>query len=359
MKRASLLNRLRRNGWKAAFISALMIGTMTAPSRAGTAEDDWRAVVALDAGPQEPPKSVEAASAMVVAHVARQEKILRGFLAAHPQDSHAFEAQLRLARALQIRADFEHSDTPRTEARRLLDGLDKTATPEQRPELEFAKVARMMRALNRADPAQCEELLHAARRFQSAYPTDRRVAALLTEVATLFDSQPSTKEALLEDAFPLAKEGDLRARISDDLKRVRLMGQAVPLNFTSIQGQEINLEKFADRPVFVIFFGEFSTASMAGVSKLEHEVAELPAGSVRVIGVSLDVKRETVISTVKTRALTWPVAFDGKGWESPLVRGLGINAVPTVWLIDAHARLRSLNALEGAAILARQLLQER
>jgi hypothetical protein len=32
--------------------------------------------------------------------------------------------------------------------------------------------------------------------------------------------------------------------------------------------------------------------------------------------------------------------------------------VPTVWLLDGHGHLRSLNALEGAATLARQLLRE-
>ena len=58
---------------------------------------------------------------------------------------------------------------------------------------------------------------------------------------------------------------------------------------------------------------------------------------------------------MKSRALTWPVAFDGKGWESPLVRGLGINALPTVWLLDARGRLRSLNALENTVAQIRQL----
>jgi hypothetical protein len=41
------------------------------------------------------------------------------------------------------------------------------------------------------------------------------------------------------------------------------------------------------------------------------------------------------------------------------VRGFGINLLPTVWLLDGHGRLRSLNALEGAAGLARELMRER
>jgi len=328
-------------------------------AHAGTAEEDWQAVVALDAGPGEQPKSAEAAGAMVVTFAARQEKALRTFLAAHPEDAHVFEAKIRLSRVLQIRAAFEQSEKLRTEAARLLESLEKTATPEQRPELEFAKIARMMRALHRSDPAQCQALLEAARRFQSDYANDRRVAALLTEVSTLFDNQPRTKESLLEDALAVAKEGDLKARITDDLKRVRMLGQVVTLSFTSVQGQEVNLDSFAGHPVFVIFFGQFSTQSMSAVDKLQAELAQLPAGAVSVVGVNLDIERETLLQTLKTHRLVWPVAFDGKGWESPLVRGFGINLVPTVWLVDGHGRLRSLNALEGAAGLARQLMRER
>jgi hypothetical protein len=62
---------------------------------------------------------------------------------------------------------------------------------------------------------------------------------------------------------------------------------------------------------------------------------------------------------LKTRGLTWPMAWDGKGWESPLARDFGINALPTVWLLDSHGKLRSLNALEGAADRARELMRER
>jgi len=326
---------------------------------AGTVEQDWQAVVALDAGPGGRSESAEAAGMMVLTHLAKQEKALRSFLSAHPEDSHVFEAQLRLSRLLQIRADFEGSEKLRAEATQLLDSLEKTATPEQRPELEFARLAQTMRSLKRSDPEQRDDLLKAARRFQSAYPSDRRIAALLTEVATLFDNQPETKKLLLEEAQTTAKEPDLKARIADDLKRVRFVGQEVPLHFTSLQGEEIKTESLAGRPVFVIFFAQTSPPAMAGLAKLQQEVARLPQGSIKVIGVNLDLKRETVLDLLKARGLSWPTAWDGKGWESPLVRGLGINALPTVWLLDAHGHLRSLNALDSAAEQARQLLRER
>ncbi|HSI14536.1 MAG TPA: TlpA disulfide reductase family protein [Chthoniobacter sp.] len=337
----------------AAFVFAGAGGSVLA----GTSEEDWQAIVGLDAGPGEKPESAEAAGAMVITHLAKQETALRSFLTAHADDPHAFEAQLRLARLLQIRADFEGNENLRAESRRILDGLEKTVTPEQRPELEFAKLARLMRALKRGNTGQRDELLRVARRFQADYPTDRRIAALYTEVATLFDMQPKTKELLLEDAQALAKEPDLKARIADDLKRVRLIGQEVPLNFTSLQGQEINVSALKGKPVFIIFFAQSSPPAMAALTKLQQEVAQLPQGSIRVIGVNLDSQRETALEVLKSRGLSWPTAWDGKSWESPLVRSLGINALPTVWLLDTKGRLQSLNGLDGAAMQARQLMR--
>lgn len=178
-------------------------------------------------------------------------------------------------------------------------------------------------------------------------------------MATLYDSQPETKKLLLEEAQAAAKEPDVKARIADDLRRVRLLGQEVPLSFTSVQGEEIKIESYAGRPVFIIFFAQGSPPAMAALGKLQQEVARLPQGSIKVLGVTIDPKREMVLDLLKTRSLTWPMAWDGKGWDGPLVRGLGINVLPTVWLLDAHGRLRSLNALEGAAEQARQLLRER
>jgi peroxiredoxin len=329
-------------------------------ARAGEADQDWAAIVALDAGPQQQVETRAEAAQMVATHLARQEKALRVFLAVYPADERVFEGRLRLARLLQIRADFEGSDKPRAESKRILTDLEKTATPEQRPELDFAKVARLMRGLRPGEAEQRDAVLKAARDFQAAHPSDRRVAALLAEVATLFDGQPKTKEKLLEDArLAGTDDDDLKARIADDLKRVRLLGAEVPLRFTSVQGEEIDVAKLRGRPVFLIFFAAASPPAAAAVRKLQQEVAELPKGSVRVIGVSLDGQRETLTAFMKTRGLAWPVAFDGQGWQSPYARELGINAVPTVWLIDARGRLRVLNALESAAVKARQLSLER
>ena len=336
---------------RAMLLVALLFAAPSLP--AATADEDWQALVALDAGPPGRPTTPEEVRGMTLGHLARQERGVRAFLAAHGSDARAFEARLRLSRALQIRADLTADAEPRTEAARILAGLEKSATPAQRPEVDFARIAAFMRTLGKPQPAQRDELLALARRFQREHPGDRRLAALLAQVATLFDMQPKTKLALLEDAERLATDAEVKAGVADDLRRVRLLGREVALSGPTLQGKTADLAAMRGKPVIVIFFAEFSPPSVAALSALKRAVAELPRAGV--LGVSLDDDREKCVALLRRLDLAWPAIFDGKGWASPAVRALGINALPTVWLIDGEGRLRSLDALEGTAGQVRQL----
>lgn len=336
----------------------LLTPWLAASAWAGEAGADWQAILALDSGPAGGTQNVETARAQASRHLEAQEKALRAFAAAHPQDARAFEARLRLARLLEIRGGFESSEKARVEAKLLLDELGKSATPEQRVEVDFAKVTRLMRGVQRVPQERREQILSATRKFHAEHPGDRRVPRLLAEVASLFDHQPKLKVSLLNDASGLATDPELKARIADDLRRLDLLGQPLPLSFLSMQGKPVKLEEFRGRPVLVVFFADFSPPSTEALARLQRTVAELPKDSVAALGVSLDAKREALDAVLKATGLTWPVAFDGKSWEGPLVRSLGINALPTVWLCDKQGRLRSLNALEVAADQLRQLARE-
>lgn len=322
---------------------------------AASAEDDWRAVVALDAGPQVRPRTSEEARASAQSHLTLQERLLRAFLAAHPADANAFEARLRLSRALQIRADMTANEALRQEGKRLLDEAARTATAAQIPEVDFARITAFMRSLSQPSRAEKTELLTMARAFRAKHPADRRVAALLAEVAALFDSDPKTKLALLEDAKPLAKGDELKGRIADDIRRTALFGKTFPLSGPTTQGRTASVEDIRGSPALVLFFADFSPPSTSVLEAIVQAVAELPKGSVRLLGVSLDERRDDTTALLRRLGIAWPVIHDGKGWESPAVRALGINTLPTVWLLDGAGRLRSLNAQQGTAGLIRQL----
>lgn len=340
-------------------VASLILLSTSLSVRAGTSEEDWAALVELDKGPQAPMRSQAEAQGVAAAHIEKQERMLRTFLREHPKAPQAFEARLRLSRALQIRGEWQKLPGAREEAQRLLEDAAKIATPEQRVEVDFSQLTLLMRTMKGATPQEREQLLVAARRFQNTHVEDRRVPKVLVEVASLFDHQPRTKRSLLSDAQALSRSDAERARITDDLKRLDLLGAPVPLRFTSMQGQAFDLADARGKVVVVVFFADWSPPSLTALKTVKAAAAAAPAGRVQVVGVSLDDSATVLKQTLQEQGISWPVAFDGKGWMSPLVRELGINVLPTVWLIDAQGRLRSLKGLEDTAGQLRQLAAER
>lgn len=326
---------------------------------AADADTDWQAIVALDAGPSRRATSPAQVQPLALAHLAQQERVLRAFIAAHPGGLRIFEARLRLARLLSLRADLQDGASVPREVPEILAELEKIATPEQRKELEFTRISHTMRTLRRPSAAQRDALLAAARRFQATYPEDVRLGALLAEVATLFDLQPKTKRELLLEAQNLAQDAELKTRIADDLRRVELLGEPVALRFKPPGGGGFDVADYRGNVVLVVFFSGWSQPALEALDHIQRAAAEFPKGTVQILGISLDTKRERLVAIVEQKKITWPVACDGKGWESALVRPFGINALPTVWLLDRQGRLRSLNALENIASQVRLLLAER
>jgi hypothetical protein len=47
----------------------------------------------------------------------------------------------------------------------------------------------------------------------------------------------------------------------------------------------------------------------------------------------------------------WPVYCDGCGRQGELVRSLGINAIPDLWIVDRDGILRTLDAKQDAEAL--------
>lgn len=320
----------------------------------GSADSDWQSITALDAGPDSMPKTPAEARPVFLAHLGKQEKALRAYLKEHPSDVHRVETRLRLARVLQLKADVQDAKIVSPEVDTLIKEAEKMAGPVQRADAKFARISYDMRSMREPTPQQKQRLLDAARSFQSSFPEDRRLAALLAEVATLFDLDPKTKQALLIKAQAHATDEELRARITDDLRRVELVGQPISLRFAPEGADAIDIADHRGKVVVLIFFAAWSPPAVEAILKLQKELTGFSGEKVQFFGVSLDSKREPLEALVTEQKIEWPIICDGQAWESPLVRSLGVNALPTVWLIDREGCLRSLDALTGTASQVKQ-----
>ncbi len=338
------------------------LANVASADQAGAAADTaWREILALDAGPAAPAAGVRdrvAAAALARAHLDRQEDALRRFPPDFPSDPRRFAARIRLADVLNARARLLGQTEARTAARRLLEKVerDPAASAADRPDAAYARTSQLMQELGaRPDPESAREPLNRAiRGFLASYPGDRREAALLAELATIYDDVPDGKRRLLEEArtkSAAGPEGDaLRARIADDLKRLALLGRPLDMSLpatTPGSGASLPSPRLADhrgRVMVIIFWASWSAPALAELGRLQTLARRVDARQVEFLTVSLDEDPAVLAEAVRQLHITWPVFCDGRGWQGHAVRSLGLNALPTTWVLDARGVLQGLNA---------------
>jgi hypothetical protein len=338
----------------AACVAALLL--LPHPCRAG-ADEDWKAVTALDAGPKSTPASREEAVLLARNHFLSQRKALQGFLSKYPSDPRAPEAKLKLASILATEGKMD-GDTRRVqEALALMTQVESGAgvAPGTRADAGFRRAALLMQSAPGGASQNFRQIALVAREFVQAHPSDIRGPRLLVEAATVCDPDPALKRELLEAARKTTTEQPLLRRITDDLTRLDLLGSPVDLKIPSLDGETLDLASLRGKVVVLVFWSSESPQSLLWLRDFATEVGALDADSVAVATVSLDTDRAAVKERAAAFPAPWPVGFDGIGWESPAIRSLGINALPTVWLLDRKGVLQSLNAKTNTVREAKSL----
>ena len=77
-----------------------------------------------------------------------------------------------------------------------------------------------------------------------------------------------------------------------------------------------------------------------------------------VIGISLDRDQGELEKFTVANDMPWPQHFDGKEWDGALVTSLGVNYVPTMWLVNRKGLLVNTHADSRTEDLVRKYLTE-
>lgn len=336
-------------------LSLLATGTLMAG-----ATEDWAQITALDAGPKKKPATREEAVLLARNHLTLQRKAIEAFLLKYPQDSRAFEAKMRQASILAAEGKMEGNQRKVDEALESFANLEKnsTATPEQRADAGFRRVSLVMQNQSGDAASRREAVVAAARNYTAKYPGDRRGPRLLVEAATLCDGQPNEKRNLLEEALRLTNEPALKARIADDFKRLDLLGRRVEMKLPTVNMGEFDLASLRGNVTVVIFWAAESPHSLLWLQGFRTAWEKMPKNQLRIVSISLDSNRGLLNDKLKDLPATWPTYFDSRGWDGPVPRSFGINAIPTVWIIDKQGVLRAINARDDYQTWIDRLLAE-
>lgn len=325
------------------------------------ADTEWAAIVALDKGPEKKPANREEAQLLARAHFAKHQALIEKFLSNYPGDRRAFDARLRLAAILAAKGKMDNVQKDVDEAMRILASLEKTpgVPAEKHADAGFRRVSLFMQSMIGREAEMRGSIVDSAKNFVAKYPADRRGARLLAEVATICDYDPALKRELLEEAKALSKEEALSRRIADDLSRLNLLDKPLHLQFSTVQGGTFDAAAQKGNVVVIVFWSAESPHSLMWMQSFRRTVDQLPKANLRIATVSLDTNKSALAQRMKEFQMeAWPTNFDGRGWDNAIARPLGINALPTVFILDKKGILRAINARDNHDLWIRRLLRE-
>ena len=325
-------------------------------------ESDWKAIAAMDSGPRKKPATRDDAQIIARMHLTAQRNLIEDFLRNSPEDIHRLDAKLRLASILATQGAMDSTTRPVTEALAILTALenDPSVPAERRADVAFRRISLYLQTLRGREAAMRDDIVKAAQDFVSKYPGDRRGPRLLVEVATICDGDPQLKRQLLEQARGLSKEEALNHRIADDLGRIALLNKPLDLKFKTIQGGTFDTTAHKGDVVIVLFWSAESPHCLLWLKNFCKNISLLQKANIQVAAISLDSKRDVVAKRMSEFGMAaWPTNYDGTGWENPIARSLGINALPTVFLLDKSGILRALNAQDDYSPWIQKLLSQK
>jgi len=137
------------------------------------------------------------------------------------------------------------------------------------------------------------------------------------------------------------------------------IGKPVEIKFTAVDGREVDLAKLKGKVVLVDFWATWCGPCVVEIPTVKAAFEKYHDQGFEIIGISFDREgdQEKLVKFTADKGMTWPQAFDGKGWEGDFAQRFNIQGIPTMWLIGKDGNLASANARHDLAGQVAKLLE--
>ena len=128
------------------------------------------------------------------------------------------------------------------------------------------------------------------------------------------------------------------------VRRLKLVGNAMQVEGTRLDGKPLQWEKYRGKVVLVDFWATWCGPCMAEIVNIKANYEKYHAKGFDVVGISLDqMDRDQLAEFVKKEGVPWTICRDADS-ASPLADYYGISSIPQLILVGRDGKVVSLNA---------------
>jgi thiol-disulfide isomerase/thioredoxin len=176
-----------------------------------------------------------------------------------------------------------------------------------------------------------ESALHLERQiadYLKGNPADpKKVSLQMARANLLYRIDPQSARSFLDE---LVRDPDqaLAQAAQARLAKAALQGKPLDLHFTATNGTTIDLAQFRGKVVLIDFWASWCPDCVRELPEIQKLDQTYRTSGLVILGVSLDRDRQAMANFLIKKGISWPIYFDGKGWNSTYAVQYSVRQIP-------------------------------
>jgi len=156
-----------------------------------------------------------------------------------------------------------------------------------------------------------------------------------------YHGKPDKSRALAAELIASSAPEKYKLWTKGFLNRLDSHSKPVSLQFTAVNGREVDLAKMKGKVVLVDFWATWCGPCVKELPRVKAAYDKFRGQGFEVIGISCDTDKRKLEEYVKQHGVSWPQYFDGKKQDdNKFTVEFGIDGIPHMFLVDKKGLLR-------------------